>query len=898
MRSAISAAAVIDAPAARRFEAVVVAWEPGGDPLDGGLRERVEAACAAGLDVALVGGGRVEDVDRSLRARPAGPGRLHLVVRRGREIYRVGERAPSPVAFPEPGVEAQRAANRGRHSAELVEPAEVVAVRWLLGDLWRRGVGAADVLLVGLPWAPRARGPVVIDAPLGRDAGDLLAEQVARRRSGEVPAVIGEPGWTLRVSGMEPELERARESLLALGDGRIGTRGTLLGDHPAQRPAVLAAGAYAARGARSRLRAGPLWNRLGVRLRAGAPAERVLDLHAGVLGQELETADGTVRGLLLSSLARPGTVALRAEGPKRALRAAMPLVLRGARHGDGGRVGDDVLRLGTGDRHGAIEAAAWQVVRGHGATGRLERLAAYESGPAPAAGARARRRLAAARAAGFERVLAEHRAAWARRWEDCDIRIAGDEELTLAVRLALFHVMAAVADRGEAAVGARGLSGPAYRGHVFWDSDVYVLPVLAATHPAAARAMLEYRARRLPAARRAARAQGLAGARFPWESAWSGREATPRFLRDAGGRLVEIKTGLHEEHIVGDVAWAAATYADWTGDDAFMERDGARLLIETARYWAARLEPGPGGRAHLRGVIGPDEYHVGVDDNAFTNGLARWNLRRAAALPGAPEQERRAWLALADRLVDGYDPSTRLYEQFAGFHALEPLVIADVAPRRPVAADILLGEERVAGAQVVKQADVLMLHHLLPEDVAPGSLDANLAYYEPRTAHGSSLSPGVHASLLARAGRLGEAADLLRLTARIDLDDVTRTTAGGIHLAAMASVWHALVFGFAGIRPHGRSLALDPHVPPSWGELDIRLRFRGARLGLRLQADGIEVSTDQPVALAPACEAEAVVIEPPGGALACPRPSRAACDAPVAATPRPGGPARRGTRRA
>jgi trehalose/maltose hydrolase-like predicted phosphorylase len=229
-----------------------------------------------------------------------------------------------------------------------------------------------------------------------------------------------------------------------------------------------------------------------------------------------------------------------------------------------------------------------------------------------------------------------------------------------------------------------------------------------------------------------------------------------------------------------------------------------------------------------------------VDDNAFTNVMARWNLRRAAELDG-DTAERARWLRVADALVDGYDSMSGFYEQFAGFFLLEPLVIADVAPRRPIAADLLLGRERTEGAQVLKQADVLMLHHLVPDEVAPGSLLANLDFYEPRTAHGSSLSPAIHASLLARAGRFREALRALRVAARIDLDDLTGTTASGLHLAAMGGLWQALAFGFAGIRPRGETLVVEPHLPPEWGALELRLCFRGVRLRIRIDRRGVEL---------------------------------------------------------
>jgi trehalose/maltose hydrolase-like predicted phosphorylase len=416
--------------------------------------------------------------------------------------------------------------------------------------------------------------------------------------------------------------------------------------------------------------------------------------------------------------------------------------------------------------------------------------------------------------------------------------IEGDPELQLAVRFALFHLMASVADTGEAAVGARGLSGSGYRGHVFWDSDVFVLPFLAATHPAAARAMLEYRVRRLPQAREQAAQLGRAGARFPWESAGDGYDVTPTHAHLPTGEVARIRTGEDEEHIVADVAWAAACYVDWTGDHAFAAGPGRELIVETARYWASRARVGADGRAHLYGVIGPDEYHEPVDDNVFTNVMARWNLRKAAEL-GGDETERAEWLRLAEALVDGYDRMSGLYEQFAGFFELEPLVIADVAPRRPIAADLLLGAERTRGAQVLKQADVLMLHHLVPEEVAPGSLLSNLDFYEPRTAHGSSLSPAIHAGLLARAGRFREALAALRIAARVDLDDLTGSTAGGVHLATMGGVWQALVFGFGGVRPRSDGLVVDPRLPPQWGALELHLRFRGAPFRLRIDRGGV-----------------------------------------------------------
>lgn len=683
----------------------------------------------------------------------------------------------------------------------------------------------------------------------------VLADQVDRRRRGEPPRFAGDPAWTLTIDGIDQRLERVHESLLTLADGRLGTRGSVLTGSAQGMPSVLLAGIYAGSGAESHLLAGPPWNHLALREAPPLAPQRILDLHNGTLSQQLTGENVRLDAVALSSLARPATALLRVHGcgsppPLREDPGTPP-------HDDAAAADPDGCRtLRVTDPPASIVAALHEDVRAVDAAEparawTLDRIACYAGTNDGEPDERAARgRLRAARALGFERLFGEHRRAWAARWEDADIAIDGDDDLRLRVRLALFHLMASVADSGEAAVGARGLTGPAYRGHVFWDTDVYVLPFHAATHPRAARAMLEYRLARLPAALRAAREQGRAGARFAWESAATGDDVTPRAMRDRRGRFVAVRTGDLEQHIVADVAWAACHYADWTGDRAFATGPGRTLLVQAARWWAARIDV-EGDGAHIRGVIGPDEYHVDVDDDAYTNVMARWTLRRAAAAASAvlDEAERRRWLQLADMLVDNHDRASGVYEQFAGFAGLEPLVIADIAPQRPVAADLLLGAERTRAAQIVKQPDVLMLHYLVPAEVAPGSLAANLGFYEPRTAHGSSLSPGIHAALMARAGRLADALELLRLTARIDLDDIGQTTGGGLHLAAMGSVWGAIAFGFAGLRADGDRLLVDPRPMPGLDAFELRVRFRGSRVRLRVTADDAAISAEPPVAV-------------------------------------------------
>jgi trehalose/maltose hydrolase-like predicted phosphorylase len=243
-----------------------------------------------------------------------------------------------------------------------------------------------------------------------------------------------------------------------------------------------------------------------------------------------------------------------------------------------------------------------------------------------------------------------------------------------------------------------------------------------------------------------------------------------------------------------------------------------------------------------------------VDDNAYTNVMARWNLRLAADLvSGHPAEvapaEALEWREVADALVDGYDPDTRRYEQFAGYHRLEALLPSSLG-HPPLAADLLLGADRIAVTQIIKQADVLMLHHLVRAEVAPGSLAANLDYYGPRTAHGSSLSPAIHALLLARAGAPDEALGWLRLAGRLDLAGLTQDTATGLHLATMGGLWQAIAFGFAGLQVDRGVLRVNPHLPLAWSALSLRLLFRGRRVIVSLRHDEVRIDSDGPVSVA------------------------------------------------
>ena len=729
---------------------------------------------------------------------------------------------------------------------------------------------------------------------------EILDAQLERRAARRVPRVDDDARWVVALPP-EPSHERVAAALGSLGNGWAGARGSSESRGPGASPLFARAGLYDDQG---RLLHGPLWTDVPMLAPVAGEGSRLIDLRTGVL---LRVDAGTdARSLRFVSIDRPSAMALRVEASRGLARPNGRLARSG-----GGLTGPDgaaerMRRRGTidvastGTETACLAVAASERRAEHAGCTTLERLCAWSSGrDRPGTERRAARRLARVASVGFDALLAGQRRAWARRWQGAEVEITGGADAArdeLAARYAVFHLLGAAPTAGEAAVGARGLTGDAYAGHVFWDADVFVLPALVALEPRASRAMLEYRVRRLPAARALAASLGRAGARFPWESAQDGRDVTPRLVHDAHGRPIPILTGSHEEHIVADVAWAAVRYADWSGDTAFLAGPGRDLVVETARYWASRVRLDRDGRAHLYGVMGPDEYHEVVDDNAYTNVMARWNLERGAALldrpgggggrsdaAGGDAEEAESWRDLASRLVDGFAPARGIYEQFAGYFGLDPLVVSDFA-RPPVALDVLLGPGRVASSQLIKQADVLMIHHMVPTAAAPGSLARCIDFYEPRTAHGSSLSPAVSAALLARAGRPDEALELFRVAARIDLDDVTGTTAGGLHLATMGGVWQALAFGFLGVRTEAGRLAVDPHLPSAWRELSMRFRVRGVPVELRASHEEVAIRCAGPLGLVVAGD----VVEADGASTVV-VPARPAA-APAPAPPAEGAP--------
>ncbi len=467
-------------------------------------------------------------------------------------------------------------------------------------------------------------------------------------------------------------------------------------------------------------------------------------------------------------------------------------------------------------------------------------------------GKEAREKLGSAGQLGWRGVVAEHEAAWAGRWQCSDVEVEGDAAAQQALRFAVYHLNSAANPADErVSIGARALTGDNYRGHVFWDTEIYLLPFYSMTWPEAARSLLMYRFRTLDGARAKAAGMGWRGALYAWELADTGEETTPERAIGPDRQVVDILCGKQEQHISADVAYAVWQYWWATGDEGFLLDAGAEILLETGRFWSSRAQLESDGRSHIRGVIGPDEYHEHIDDNAFTNVMARWNIRRAlevaallrerwperwaslAARLTLDDEELAQWSRTVETIATGLDPKTGLFEQFAGFHQLEEVDLKTYAGRS-VPMDVVLGRDRMRRSQVIKQADVVALLGLLPDEF-PGETGAkNFQYYEPRCSHGSSLSRTMHGYVAAKLGLTDTALRYFRQTAAIDLSDTHAALDGGIHIAALGGIWLTAVFGFAGLSLTGDGPALDPRLPPGWHSLGFNFQWRGRSLKIRI----------------------------------------------------------------
>ncbi|WP_217914846.1 glycoside hydrolase family 65 protein [Miltoncostaea marina] len=446
---------------------------------------------------------------------------------------------------------------------------------------------------------------------------------------------------------------------------------------------------------------------------------------------------------------------------------------------------------------------------------------------------------------GFGALLDGQRAHLDRFWDRADVRVsqgAGTARLQQAVRWNLFQLAQATWRAEGAGVPAKGLTGNGYEGHYFWDIEVYLLPFLAYTQPRIARNLLRFRHSMLPAARERARELGQRGALFAWRTI-DGREASAYYA-----------AGTAQYHLNADIAFAIRRYVHARGDTGFLLEAGAEVLVETARMWADLGFHGDDGAFHIHGVTGPDEYTTVVNDNTYTNLMARLNLRYAAETMRALERERPAehaalaaelglhpgeldeWERAADAMHVPFDEERGIHPQDAHFLERE---VWDLDATPPERFPLLLHHHplEIYRRQVIKQADIVLAMYLVGDEFTAAHKRADFEYYDRLTTGDSSLSACVQSIIAAEVGDERRALDYFRFALMIDLGDVAGNVSDGVHIAAAGGVWQALVCGFGGVRDHDGELTFDPRLPRAWSSLAYSLRYRARQLRVALGHD-------------------------------------------------------------
>jgi kojibiose phosphorylase len=744
-------------------------------------------------------------------------------------------------------------------------------------------------------------------------------EGAAAGLSGE----LGAAEWQVSESGFDAEQANVYETLFTVGNGRLGTRGSLEEGHVGERSGTFLSGVYDAYQVPViDLVNAPDWLSLavvvnGVRLDVQSCSvlehERALDFRHGVLWRRTVFADTEGRRtqletLRFASFADRRLCALRVEvtplnhdaevsvqsalvGRRRNLErlpvypdgTSFPPEVRWdkwalakhlvevtkAEQADAlyleMRTIDSGINLGYGAVLQASQQPARRVVQRSyeqieehqhftvtsGQTLRLDKLVSIATSRDQAGDVQAadvqnscldNLRLHAS--AGFDASLQASREVWEQMWADCDCAIEGDPEGTRAVRFGLYQLLiAANGDDPTVNIGAKSLTGEGYRGHVFWDTEVLMLPFFIYTQPSTARSLLRYRYHTLQAARELARESGLRGARYPWESADTGREECPMWTVDGANRFW---TRDEEIHVSADVAYGILSYVEATGDTAFLTEFGAEILFETSRFWVDRATYQPETDSYaIKQVMGPDEFHSHVDNNAFTNRMAQWALTQSAQVHadlaanqpdalaaitmkiGLNPEEVEQWRNVAAKIVYHLDPERGVLEQFDGYFQRLDVPVTEWdqnnMPRYPKGYHHFNCEE----TQLLKQPDVVMLMHVLPDEFTEEVKKSNFEYYEARTLHKSSLSPAIHAIMGIEVGDSTRALQYFYRSALVDLTNNQGNTEEGVHIASAGGTWQILVNGFGGFRVRHHQMTFNPWLPASWQEIRFQLRWRG-----------------------------------------------------------------------
>ncbi|WP_105616218.1 glycoside hydrolase family 65 protein [Vallitalea okinawensis] len=449
-------------------------------------------------------------------------------------------------------------------------------------------------------------------------------------------------------------------------------------------------------------------------------------------------------------------------------------------------------------------------------------------------------------------------------WNDADIQINGDTELNRAIRFNIYHLMSTASEQDDRInIGAKLLHGEEYGGHAFWDTELFMLPFFTYVFPNTASNLVKYRYHLLDAARKNAQENGFLGAKYPWESADTGEEECPDWTIMPDGSCYPCYVAKYEHHVTADVAFGAYNYYQITNDMDYLLQYGAEIILETARFWSSRFEYNhESNRYEIFDVTGPDEWHEPVDNNCYTNYMAKWNIqvglslikmlksehpqeyRRITAKISLHDKELELWQKVKEHVYLPKGKDGTLFEQFEGYFDLTEAIIEEYNEKDMPVRPQILKSVRLSETQLIKQADVVMLMYLLGSEFDKETQRVNYDYYEKRTMHGSSLSPSIYAIMGLRVGRTAMAYRYLRRAAFIDLLDLQKNTREGIHAANAGGVWKTVVFGFAGISINKENqLCIDPEMPPQWKEVIFKIHFHGSQLQIQVNCEN-EVSVE------------------------------------------------------
>ena len=465
----------------------------------------------------------------------------------------------------------------------------------------------------------------------------------------------------------------------------------------------------------------------------------------------------------------------------------------------------------------------------------------------------------------YEILFNSNKEVWSSYWNDQNIVIEGNDYDQLAIRFAQYHLKVMTPSHdNRCGIAAKGLSGEGYKGHSFWDTEIFILPFYTYSKPEIARKLLEYRYLSIGGARKKAKDNGYEGAMYPWESAWlEDGEVTPVWgaVDIVTGKSTKIWSGFIEQHITSDITFAIWQYYMVTNDEDFMEKYGYEIMFDTAIFWTSRLERDEiKQRYHINEVIGPDEYKEHVDNDAFTNWLAYWTIETAINYYNKLKESDSEVIRKLESKLSLQNAMENWTTKLPKIYLPEPRDLDNVIPQNDTflsLEDIDLTKyknqehigsmfkdynlDQVNKIQVVKQADVVMLLYLLEHKFSKEVKKANYDYYEKRTLHDSSLSLSTHSILASDIDEKDLAYKLFQEATKIDLGENMKTSDHGIHAASLGGLWQIVVNGFGGVRMVGGNLRINPKLPENWSRLSFSFMWKGNKLDIELTKEGIKI---------------------------------------------------------